>query len=85
MDKVGQIMTYNHNMYPTLRETLTKDEATKLGVHIPYNFGLRKPFTYENPSELKEFINAGLFKANAVVDMDLLYHEENKPVLEAMK
>lgn len=82
MDKAGQIMAYAHTIYPTLRETLTKDEVKALGRTPPYNYGLYRPFTFENPDEAKEMVNAGLYDPKAIVDLDLLYHEENKPILK---
>jgi hypothetical protein len=85
MDKAGQVMAYAHTIYPTLRETLTKEEALALGRSIPTNYGLHKPFTFDNPHEMKEFVNAGLYDPNAVANMDLLYHNENKVVMEALK
>lgn len=85
MDKAGQIMAYAHTIYPTLRETLTKEEAVALGRSLPRNYGLHKPFTFDNPDEMKEFVNAGLYDPSAVANMDLLYHNENKAVMEALK
>jgi hypothetical protein len=82
MDKAGQIMAYAHTIYPTLRETLTKDEVKSLGRSPPYNYGLYRPFTFENPDEAKEMVNAGLYDPKAIIDLDLLYHEENKPTLK---
>jgi hypothetical protein len=82
MDKAGQIMAYAHTIYPTLRETLTKDEALALGRSLPRNYGLHKPFTFDNPDEMKEFVNAGLYDPSAIANMDLLYHEENKAVMK---
>jgi hypothetical protein len=82
MDKAGQIMNYAHTIYPTLRETLTKDEAVALGRSLPTNHGLHKPFTFDNPHEMKEFVNAGLYDPSAVANMDLLYHNENKAIMK---
>lgn len=84
MEEAARIMDYAHAMYPTIRETLTAEEALGAGKELPTNRGTLRPFTYMDPANARSMVQAGLYNAKAVADMNKLYHPENAAAMAAL-
>jgi hypothetical protein len=84
MEEAARIMDYAHAMYPTIRETLTAEEALLVGKELPTNRGTSRPFTYMDPANARAMVQAGLYDAKAVANMNKLYHPENAALMAAL-
>jgi hypothetical protein len=64
LKKAGEIISHANMMYPTVRETLTRNEMENRNMYIPVNYGLSNRYSKIHPAVAKELVDAGLFRAN---------------------
>jgi len=84
MTEAARLMEYAHSMYPTIRETLTSEEALSASLQLPTNIGTLRPFTYFDPKEAAAMVRSGLYNAKTVAEFTKLYHPENTEAMAAL-
>jgi len=84
IDNAATIMNHANNMYPTLRETFTKEDLEKLNrqSNIPKNRGVSEPIAYLEPSEIRNLADKGLMDPKEILKMSMLYHNTDKTEIE---
>lgn len=85
MKQAAQTIYYNNVIYPTLRETITRDEAEKIKFKVPRNYGLKKLPFYEEIDVYKYMVEHNLYDAEEAAKLNKLYHHRDLNTIRSIK
>ena len=73
LDKAAEVIHLANTLYPTLRETFTKEELRD----CPIDFGTQYPISAVTPLEAKHMAKLGITDPTVYKKLDMLYHPDN--------
>ena len=82
IDDAAKMIEYANNMYTTIRDVVTKEEAKSLYVRIPRNTGYPVMFTYEEPKLTQYMMKEGLYDPAGIKVLEELTHRNDRENLK---